>query len=190
MLERVTPAVSPSPALEMRERFDALAKYPRLPELLRREPGARAQYFQGVATAAVGIIFAVIALSIFSTARSVTGFPPGDDHPFGNVFGLVCLFFVAVGILVVASSMKKTAAFAAAPLERLQVFVADKRTEVSGGGGDSSARTRYFVTIETREGRRTEVDATGKVAGKAVSGDVGIAYVKGGVLLDFERVQL
>jgi hypothetical protein len=136
----------------------------------------------------VGVIFTLIALFMFSTAGSVTFHDPGG-RTFGNVFGLVCLFFVAVGVLVVASSMKKTAAFAAAPLERLQALVADKRTEVSGGG-DSAATTRYFVTLETGDGRRLEVGTAGKVAGKAVAGDVGIAYVKGGVLLDFERVQV
>ena len=182
------PAAAPS--LSPGERFDALARHPRLPDLLRREPAAGAQYFRWGAAAAVGIIFAMIALFMFSTARSVQTFPAGASHPFGTVFGLICLFFVAVGVLVVASSMKKTAAFASAPLERLQALVADKRTHVSGGDGDSAASTRYFVTLETREGRRLEVGTAGKVAGKAVAGDVGIAYVKGGVLLDFERVQV
>jgi hypothetical protein len=178
------------PALALKERLDALARHPRFSDLLRREPGAGAQYFQWGATAAVGVVFATIALFMFSTARSVTHFPAGATDSFGSIFGLVCLFFVAVGVLVVASSMKKTAAFAAAPLERLQALVADKRTEVSGGGDGSAATTRYFVTIETGDGRRLEVGAAGKVAGKAVAGDVGIAYVKGGVLLDFERVQV
>lgn len=175
--------------LAPRERFDALSRHPRLSDLVRREPGAGAQYFQGGAVAAVGVVFAVIALFMFSTAGNVS-FHDETGQTFGNVFGLVCLFFVAVGVLVVASSMKKTATFAAAPLERLQALVADKRNEVSGGGDGSAATTRYFVTLETKDGRRIEVDTAGKVAGKAVAGDVGIAYVKGGVLLDFERVQV
>ena len=75
-----------------------------------------------------------------------------------------------------------------ARLERSIALVADERTEVSGGGKDSSASTSYHVLLEWKEGQRRELKPSARVTGAVAPGDIGVAYVKANRLLDFRRI--
>lgn len=101
--------------------------------------------------------------------------------------GVVPLFMAGVGVLAVIGIARKSSRFTKAPLVREPVVVVDERTELSGGG-ESSVRTSYYVTIELEDGRRREVETEGEVAGAVVPGDVGVAYLKSRYLIDFERL--
>jgi uncharacterized protein (DUF58 family) len=136
-----------------------------------------AQSFQGV----FFIVFIVVALVIFMGALSI-----GAPGP----FLLAPLAFVLIGVAMFIASIRKGVDFSRAPLKRVPAAVAGERSQVSGGGQNTSASTSYFVTLEFKGGRRKEYSAGDELAGKLSAGDIGVAYLKGRVLVDFRRVRL
>lgn len=69
----------------------------------------------------------------------------------------------------------------------LHSTVVAKRTEVSGGSGDSSATTRYYVTFEFDNGERTELIVGGNHYGMMVENDRGMLTYQGTRFKHFER---
>jgi len=96
--------------------------------------------------------------------------------------------FVFLGVGMAVAALVKLASFGASPLEHDPALISDKRTHISGGGGDSSATTKYFATLERADGSRSEVEVDGTRYGEIAAGDYGLAYLRAGVLLDFRRV--
>jgi hypothetical protein len=126
-----------------------------------------------------GLVFAAFAIVMLTFSRSM-----GAPGPF-RMFLLVFVF-LGVGMAVVA--LVKLASFSTSALEHVPALIVDKRTHISGGGSDSSARTKYFATLERGDGSRSEVDVYGARYGEIAAGDWGLAYLRAGVLLDFKRV--
>jgi hypothetical protein len=117
---------------------------------------------------------------------------------FGAGFSLVPLVmaivpagFVVLGIFLLRAVQKKMHTIDSAPLETIPVIVVDKRTHVSGGSGDSSATTNYFVTCETEDGQRQEYQVwDGTMYGRMAHEDAGILFVRAGYGLDFDCVSV
>ena len=65
--------------------------------------------------------------------------------------------------------------------------VVAKRTRTSGGAGDSSASTTYFVTFEFESGDRSEFRVSGQEYGMLADDDLGILTFQGTRYLSFER---
>jgi hypothetical protein len=132
-----------------------------------------------VGSIAVPIVFAVFALGflVFSTGAM-------DEHtPAAFRFG-----FMAVPVLMIAISIgiaAKGARFAAAPIRRELAVVVDERTQVSGGGQNSSVSTSYYATLQSRDGMRIEYGTYGWLAGRIAATDIGVAFIKGDRLVDF-----
>lgn len=63
--------------------------------------------------------------------------------------------------------------------------VVDKRTEVWGGSGDSSASTSYYITFEFEDHSRTELQLNGNEFGLIVVGDRGELTYQGTRFKDF-----
>lgn len=105
------------------------------------------------------------------------------------LIALIPLAFAVLGFYGFGAIRKKMRTIETAPVEALPVIVADKRTLVSGGSGDSSASTSYFATCENEDGSRQEYQLwDGALYSKMVAGDAGILYVRAGYGLDFDRV--
>lgn len=171
-----------------RARFAALREHPRLAGLLQRSPSAAGVTTSYGCLAGFGVIFTTISLFItfgFAGAVSSSGF--GGPSAVVVIFPLL---FVAIGIGVIVSGLRNASKVATAPTERIPVRIADERIQVSGGGKRTSASTKYFVTVEDEDGRRTEYQTTAEVAAAAAPDDVGIAYVKAFLLLDFQRLRV
>jgi hypothetical protein len=166
-------------------RFAALREHPRLARLMRRSPSAASATAGYGCQAAFGVLFTAVAAMIGLTLLG-SGFGGGSP----KVVLLVPLLFVGVGVFVVAAGARRAQQLATAPTRRLPVRIADERVEVAGGGNDSRARTTYYVTVEDEHGRRTEYAAAADVAAAAAPDDMGIAYVKAFLLLDFQRVRV
>ncbi|WP_160036230.1 DUF2500 domain-containing protein [Paenibacillus sp. An7] len=66
--------------------------------------------------------------------------------------------------------------------------VLTKRTEVSGGSGNSRAYTNYYLTFEFEDGRRTEFEVRAEEYGLLVEGDEGRLTHQGTRYLGFERM--
>jgi hypothetical protein len=169
------PTINPLRAAVAPERFTAVERSPGYEALLRRKPSGTGKLFGMAFQTAFLLVFIVVSGSM------TVAFPAG---PFAFVPGFLC----AAGIYLLVRTSSRAARFAGAVLERRVAVWKDERTQVSGGGEHSSASTSHYVLLEERDGKRTEVPCDKRLAGAHAPGDIGIAYLRGGVLLDFQRV--
>lgn len=170
------PTVNPLRAVVAPERFDAVERSPVYTDAAKDEPSAAGAIMgHGFRT-----VFLVVwtAMAIFMTAASL---------PMGPV-SLIPLTMGIVGVILVFVSANEARRLATARTERVVAVWRDERTEVSGGGERSSASTNHFVLLERRDGRRSEYACSAKLAGMTAPGDIGVAFLRAGTLLDFRRV--
>lgn len=167
------------PLGDLETRFARLAEHPDLARLMRYTPGT--------AKPAVGLYGGVVAAGCFTVvALLLTGF-------FGVLAGPLAIFpiaFVIIGVVIFVKSLQKATRYTAAELKREPAAILDERTRVSGGGENSSASTAYFATLQFPGGRREEYAVDGRTAGIVTKGDLGVAYLKSDVLVDFKRVEV
>ncbi len=102
----------------------------------------------------------------------------------------VLAIIVLIGLFVLIQCVGQAAKFARAEPRAYPAAVAQTRTEVSGGGENSSASTTYFVTLEDQSGGRTEYEVSSRVAGHLTDGDVGVAHVRHRNLLHYARFSI
>ncbi len=117
------------------------------------------------------------------------GFHHGPPPFFTFFFVLILVLIAGTFLYVITKSLSAWSANNAA--ERLTVpgRVVAKRTQVSGGSGDSSAFTRYYATFEFEDGGRTELPLTGPQYGLLVEGDFGELTYQGTRFIDFVRMR-
>jgi hypothetical protein len=150
-----------------------------LEELLRYTPSSTVAGAGQVALVVFGSVFTAFALFFIVTSRR------GGAPLFFQLFPII---FLLVGLAMVGGGIRGLVKLSTSPLERLPSVVAGKRQEYSSSSRGSGS-TSYYVTIETEDGQRKEHPVRGRLYGEVQRGDVGVAYVKGGFLLDFKRVR-
>lgn len=153
--------------------------HPDLVRLMRSTPTAPGL---GCGTVFAVVFFAAfigVGLLIF-TGMSRVGAP--------GVFLLVPLGFVVIGVLAGGGVLRRIGGFARAPLRREPALVVGERRDVARD--DDSSSTSYFVTLEFPDGARRELQTHGPAAGAVSAGDLGVAYLKGDFLLDFQRLRV
>jgi hypothetical protein len=170
--------VSAAGAISLAARFEAAQRHPELPELLRREPSVTRQM--------LGEGCSVAGLTLFTTLSSI-GLLVFLTASRRSPLWVVPLFFVLLGLFLLAAATKRGSRIHAAPLARDLACVVDKRTEISGA--DSTTTTKYHATLERTDGQRTEYEVDGRVAGLMAQGDLGVAYTKAELLVDFQRLR-
>jgi hypothetical protein len=160
-------------------RFDLVAASEGLEAARRHEPRVSSfgQIAMPLVMAVFGIFFLVFAAGMFSS-----GGPPAA---FQVLFMLFPLVFIGLAVAMAMKGLR----FHNAPVEQQILVVVDERVEVSGGGKNSSARTRYYATLQARDGTRAEHETYGWLAGRIAPGDIGVAFLKGGWLVDFLRLE-
>ncbi len=109
------------------------------------------------------------------------------DDKGSMMFPLVAGTIFAVGVVGILAALIHLARFARAPVRRLVAVVVDEREKVTGGGKDSSSQTKYYATLSTRDGKRQEVETTGRIAGQITNGDIGVALLRMNKLVAFHR---
>jgi len=174
-----TPRAAQPPHSALSERLAAAERDPEVARLMIREVMGSTPYLQGGFTVVFGIVFLGILFFMLSRIR---GF-------FSDGFTLVPVLMVAIMLTVVIAAVIKLGSHASAPLLRRIGHVADERVEVSGASNSGSARTSYYATLDFADGSRSEYQVAHGLAGKLARGDVGMAYMKGDWLLDFERLK-
>lgn len=109
-------------------------------------------------------------------------------NAFASIFiGAIFLIIAGVIVFVIISGIRSGSSNNAAALLTLHSTVVAKRTEVSGGSGDSSATTRYYATFEFDNGERTELIVGGNHYGMMVENDRGMLTYQGTRFKHFER---
>ncbi|WP_318617427.1 DUF2500 domain-containing protein [Sporosarcina sp. YIM B06819] len=119
------------------------------------------------------------------------GFDPVGDFmfSFGPIF-MVIFFIIFIGIILVAiiSSIGEWNKNNNSPKLTVPAEVITKRSETSGGSGDSSASTRYYTTFQVESGDRIEFPVTGSQYGMLAEGDLGMLTFQGTRYLEYKRV--
>ena len=115
----------------------------------------------------------------------------------GGPPSLFMFFFIAIGLIIVGfiifNVAKGVSAWSqnnASPLLTREAVVVAKRSEVSGGSGDSSASTWYYATFEFADGSRLELAVRGNVYGLLAEGDRGTLQSQGTRYVDFRRAEI
>ncbi len=104
--------------------------------------------------------------------------------------GFVGLFFVfVIGMIAygMISSYNTHLENQNSPVQNTPVKVVGKRSEVSGGGGNFSTTTSYYLTFEFESGDRIELGVKGKDFGMIAEGDIGVLNFQGTQFNSFTR---
>ncbi|NLS97702.1 MAG: DUF2500 domain-containing protein [Planctomycetaceae bacterium] len=142
---------------------------------------------------AVSGFIALMALAmsgVFGFAGMRMGGPLGGGIALvPALMALVPAGFVALGVVMFRKHRRTLNDFRNAPIESHPALIAAKRTQVSGGGENSSASTSYFLTAQFEDGSRKEFALmTPDLYSRLSEGDAGVLFVRGRFALDFDRV--
>ncbi|MGG3942279.1 DUF2500 domain-containing protein [Peribacillus psychrosaccharolyticus] len=100
-------------------------------------------------------------------------------EPFFLVFFIITALVIGFFLFMVVGSIRQYSFNNKQPQVTTQARVLTKRTKVSGGSGDSSASTWYYITFETVNGDRKEFQVKGQEYGMLVDGDPGTLSYQG-----------
>jgi hypothetical protein len=119
------------------------------------------------------------------------GMEPGFDM-FSIMSTIFPLFFVLIFgfiLFVIFKSIREWNNNNKQPRLKVDAKVVSKRTRVSGGAGDTSSSTSYFITFEVDSGDRMELHVSGNNYGYLAEGDHGELEFQGTRYLGFIRNQ-
>lgn len=119
------------------------------------------------------------------------GFNQGFDM-FSIISMLFPIFFILIfGIILFTffKGIKQWNYNNKQPKLNVDAFVVSKRTQVRGGGNNSHASTRYFVTFQVESGDRMELMVHGSEYGMLAEGDFGELIFQGTRYHGFTRSQ-
>jgi len=102
--------------------------------------------------------------------------------------GIVVTLVVGTFLFVIVKGLSTWTSNNSAQLLKRKCTVVDKRTEVWGGSGDSSANTNYFITFEFEDNSRTELYVKANQFGLIVVGDQGELTYQGTRFKEFVRL--
>ena len=105
-------------------------------------------------------------------------------------FSIMPFFFILFGAVIIFfifSNLKEWSKNNASPVLTVPAKVVTKRTNTSGGAGDSSASTTYYVTFEVQSGDRIELRLSGREYGQLADDDFGLLTFQGTRFHTFER---
>lgn len=162
------------------ERFDRVLESPAFQSAPVEPVGVP---LMAIAEISPGAIIAA-GLGFLLTLLMVLGDP--FSGPSGVVIGLLLGLFGWAFYM----SLKKANAVRDAPVERVVVVVVKERVDLAKRFGDRNQSLRTYVIMQTRDGQRREYFAPKHVNGRYAVDDIGIAYIKSDVLVDFLRVDV
>ena len=145
-----------------------------LEELLRYTPSAFDRNYTLLGLAVGGLI--LTSLAVFLIVRLAA---EGERL---SVW-LLPIILLSVGVLMVAAGAPGLVKLATSPLDRTLAVVVRKRRGFPPG-------TLYFLRVRTDEGETKEYRVGKRLFREFEKGVTGIAYTKGGYLLDFKPVRL
>jgi len=99
------------------------------------------------------------------------------------IFILVIGFFIFMAVKGISTWSKNNQS----PMLTVPAEIVSKRTKTSGGSGDSSASTWYYVTFQVQSGDRIELGVNGSEFGMLAEDDLGMLTFQGTRYKGFER---
>jgi hypothetical protein len=156
-------------------RFDAVEADPEFDAAMRHEPRVPS----------IAYVVAAAAMLTFSVLFAIAGIALLLGFPAPLLFKVVWVAMTAIFVAIAFAMLVRALRYHASPIARCVAVVVGTRTQISGSSGDGSTSTSYFVTLEDRDGLRTEYHAHGHVMGLLTAGDIGVAYLKSGTLVAF-----
>ncbi|HEV7555782.1 MAG TPA: hypothetical protein VGO00_10025 [Kofleriaceae bacterium] len=159
-------------------RFDLAQNSPGYRHAARHEPHAPAAMK----------LFVPAVMLVLSIAFLIASHRLLADNQVSIAFKLV--FLTAPTLMVVSAIVLIVRAerFARAPVAQEIVVVVDERLAVHGAV--ERPQTRYYATVQRRDGQRVEYQTYGWLAGRISPSDIGVAYLKGDRLVDFVRLDV
>lgn len=159
-------------------RFHALEAHSRYAELLEHEPdidrhvvgGGCGLAFLSVWTLSTGVFALVGLVSVFMIG------------PFGIPFVLIPGAMAALGGFGIVHMRRRVERLKSAPWRRVPALVIGRRATVRG------ERSYSFLSLEFADGSREEYSAEGSILGKLADDEMGVAFLKADILVDFERL--
>lgn len=116
-----------------------------------------------------------------------------EPNGFGPDFGPPWWFQLVAGIIIcfvlyaIIRGFVTWSANNAAPILTVPAILISKRTSTSGGAGDTSVSTFYYLTFEYENGERAEFRVQGQEYGMLVEGDTGLLTYQGTRYKGFQR---
>ncbi|MRX74183.1 DUF2500 family protein [Bacillus lacus] len=106
----------------------------------------------------------------------------------GPIF-IIIVFVIIAGVIIYTAIRNFTqwTHNNASPIVTVSARVIGKRTEISGGTGDTRSYSVYFITFEIQEQERIELQVSGKESGQIMEGDFGELTYQGTRYKVFER---
>ncbi|MBE1553665.1 DUF2500 domain-containing protein [Sporosarcina limicola] len=117
-------------------------------------------------------------------------FSPFGDSMFTIIpvfIGIVAIIIFGVIIFAIVKGIGEWSSNNDSPQLTVPATVITKRTKTSGGRGDSSASTSYYVTFQVESGDRMELRVKGSEYGMLAEGDFGMLAFQGTRYLEFKR---
>ena len=149
-------------------------------KLLRYSPSAVGPGVRLVMMVFFGVLFAGLTVFCF-VVKPKGGPPPLFFKIFISVVGLG-------GVAMIMGGIRGLTKLSTSPLHRLPAVVVGKREKTSTS--KYSDPVIYFLTIKTDDGLTKEHKVGENIYNEVDMGDTGVAYLKGGYLLDFKPVRL
>lgn len=112
------------------------------------------------------------------------------DSGFDAMFNLMMFIVIGGFVFAIGSMIFRTVNNMGQPVLTRWARVAGRRQDTSGGSGDTSVTTWYYVTFEFEGGNREEFSVSGKEYALLSEGDVGTLKSQGDWFKGFEREQI
>ncbi|MFN3153059.1 DUF2500 family protein [Bremerella sp.] len=142
-----------------------------------------------IAFCGISLFIAVMAIGIGGVASLSEQAFPFSIIPI--CMGVVPLGMFAFGIFMAIKMFQRFQMMRDGKVDAVPVVIVGKRTQVSGGSGDSSASTAYFATFEFEDGERKEFSVyDGGLYGRISEDDAGILFSREQFAVDFDRVRM
>ncbi|MCY9548575.1 DUF2500 domain-containing protein [Lysinibacillus xylanilyticus] len=111
-----------------------------------------------------------------------------DEFSFANSF-ISIMFFIVFGVIAftIIKGVLQWSKNNNEPLLTVPAKVVTKRSNTSGGSGNSSAHTSYYVTFEVQSSDRLELKMNGRDYGQLADDDFGLLTFQGTRYHTFER---
>lgn len=111
-----------------------------------------------------------------------------NDFSFVSIF-ISIIFLIVIGgiVFTVFNSILQWSKNNNSPVLTVPAKVVTKRSNTSGGSGNTSAQTSYYVTFEVQSGDRLELKMNGRNFGLLADGDFGLLTFQGTRYHTFER---